>query len=181
MEARDGAILKSAEGWEIRFERKLDHAPQKVWDAIVGPGAMSRWFDRTEFPTPLAVGADIRFFHDAFGLESRGHITRLEPPHLIEWLWAADFSPDQLMSWAIEPEGDGSRLILRQKMGDESVIARTTAGWHVCLDRMQAVLDDTGSPAPQASGWPSLFERYKDVLKGLGMTVEQQGAPPVKG
>jgi uncharacterized protein YndB with AHSA1/START domain len=179
MDAREGAILKTGQGWEIRFERRLGHAPQKVWNAIVGPGQMSRWFDRTEFPAKLEVGATIRFFHDAFGMESQGRITRLEPPRLIEWMWTAAFAPDQLMSWEIVSEPDGCRLILRQQIADESLLGRTTAGWHVCLDRMQAALDDEASPSHMSS-WPALFEHYKAVLKGLGLQVEQQGAPPAK-
>jgi len=139
---------------------------------------MSRWFDRTEFPDPLEVGAEIRFFHDAFGLESRGRITRLDPPRLIEWLWTADFTPPQPMSWAIEPAPGGSLLILRQKMADEGVIARTTAGWHVCLDRMQAALEDRPGQDHMTS-WQPLFVRYKAVAKAAGLAAEQQGAPPM--
>ncbi|HUO21364.1 MAG TPA: hypothetical protein VMU59_02470 [Caulobacteraceae bacterium] len=44
MDARDGAILKIDDGWDIRFERRLRHAPRTVWDAIVAPGQMSQWF-----------------------------------------------------------------------------------------------------------------------------------------
>jgi uncharacterized protein YndB with AHSA1/START domain len=177
MDARYGAILKHDDSWEIRFERRLAHPAQAVWDAITGPGRMSLWFDRTEFPVPLEIGGVIRFFHDAVGLESRGRITALDPPRLIEWMWSSNFTPDQLMSWRIEPEGEGCRLILRQRMGDVTLVGRTTAGWHVCLDRMAAVLD--GRPAgDHMTGWSPLFEHYKGVLKAMGVSEEQQGAPP---
>jgi uncharacterized protein YndB with AHSA1/START domain len=179
MDAHDGALLKTEDGWEIRFERRLNHSPRKVWDAIVGPGQMSLWFDRTEFPDPIAVGGVIQFFHDTVNLRSQGRITALEPPVLIEWLWSSDFTPDQLMSWRIQPEGEGSRLIVRQRIVDESLIGRTAAGWHVCLDRMQAILD--GRPADEhMARWPELFDRYKSVLTRQGMGVEQQGVPAAK-
>ncbi len=56
MDGREGVLLKHGEDWEIRFERRLRHAPVKVWEAIVGPGAMTRWFDETHMPEPLTVG-----------------------------------------------------------------------------------------------------------------------------
>ncbi len=135
MDAHDGAILKTEDGWEIRFERRLRHSPQKVWDAIVGPGQMSRWFDRTEFPDPIAVGGMIRFFHDAFNLQSCGKITAVEPPGPYRMAMVLRFHAHQWMSWRILPEGQGCRLIVRQKIADDSLIGRTAAGWHVCLDR----------------------------------------------
>ena len=179
MDAHDGVILKSRDGWEIRFERRLNHSPRDVWNAIVGPGQMSRWFDRTEFPDPVAVGGVIHFFHDAVNQRSHGEITALEPPILSEWLWSADFAPDQPMSWRIRPNGEGSRLIVCQRIADQSLIGRTAAGWHVCLDRMQAVLDGQAAPEHMAD-WPALFERYKDTLRRLDVKVEQQGAPASK-
>jgi hypothetical protein len=94
-------------------------------------------------------------------------------------MWTAAFAPDQLMSWEIIPETDGCRLILRQQIADESLLGRTTAGWHVCLDRMQAILDGQ-TAAEHMSSWPPLFEHYKAVLAGLGVKTEQQGAPPAK-
>jgi uncharacterized protein YndB with AHSA1/START domain len=180
MDARDGAILKTQDGLVIHFERRLNHSPEMVWNAITGPGQMSQWFDRTEFPEKLEPGAHIRFFHDKFGLESRGRIVRVEPPRLIEWMWTALFAPDQLMRWEIVPEGQGCRLIVEQRMPDESLVGRTTAGWHACLDRMEAVLDGR-PPNDHMTDWVSLFERYKQALKDMGVTTPQQGAPEVKG
>ena len=173
-----GTMMRTAAGWEVRFERRLKHSQQQVWDAITGPGQMSQWFDRTEFPKKLKVGESINFFHDAFDAKSSGRITAVDPPRLIEWTWISTFGPDQKMSWAVEPDGDGSRLILVQWMGDLSLIGRTLAGWHVSLDRLQSMLDGV-SGDHHATTWPSLFEYYRGVLQGRGFGVEQQGAPTV--
>ena len=179
MDARDGAILKMQDGLVIHFERLLRHSPEKVWNAITGPGQMSLWFDRTEFPCPLQVGAEIRFFHDKFGMESKGRITKLEPQRLIEWMWVADFAPEQLMRWQIVPEAGGCRLILEQRMPDASLVGRTTAGWHVCLDRMEAALDGR-DPGDHMTDWAPLFERYSAQLREMGVITPQQGAPAEK-
>lgn len=177
MDGREGVLLKVGGEWEIRFERRLRHAPQKVWDAITAPGAMSRWFDETFMPDPLEVGATIRFVHSHVGMESRGEITALDPPRLIEWLWIGGFGPKSRMRWEIEPEGDGSRLIMRQQVADPPVTARTMAGWHKCLDRMEAILDG-GEGRPDFESWIRLFEdTYKPKVAAAGITVPQAGAP----
>ena len=179
MDGREGELLKTDGGWTMRFERRLDPAPDKVWTAIVGPGAMSRWFDETHMPDPLEVGANIRFVHAQFGMESRGEITALDPPRLIEWLWVSDFGPASRMRWEIKADGGGSRLILSQAVSDPPVTSRTMAGWHKCLDRMEAVLEGGGEPGGKT--WLDLFETvYKPKVLAAGLTVPQVGAPEPK-
>lgn len=178
MDGREGVLLKVGDDWEIRFERRLRHSPERVWAAITGPGEMSRWFDETFMPDPLKVGATIRFVHTYVGMESHGEITALDPPRLIEWLWIGGFGPASRMRWEIEPEGDGCRLVMRQQVADPPVTARSMAGWHKCLDRMQAILDG-GEEKPDFQAWLKLFEEtYKPKVLAAGLTVPQAGAPP---
>jgi len=180
MDGRLGVLLKHGDQWEIRFERRLRHAPAKVWAAITAPGAMSRWFDETSMPDPLEVGATIRFTHSYVGMESHGEITALEPPRLIEWNWIGGFGPASLMRWEIEPDGEGCRLIMRQQVADPPVTARSMAGWHKCLDRMQTILDG-GEEKPDFDAWLKLFEEtYKPRVLAAGLTVPQAGAPEPK-
>jgi uncharacterized protein YndB with AHSA1/START domain len=141
---------------------------------------MSRWFDETHMPEPLAVGASIRFVHGQVGVESRGEITALDPPRLIEWLWIGGFGPASRMRWEIEPDGDGSRLVMRQQVADPPVAARSMAGWHKCLDRMQAILDGGEEPR-DFEAWLKLFEEtYKPKVLAAGLTTPQVGAPEPK-
>ena len=110
-------------------------------------------------------------------MESQGEITALDPPRLIEWLWIGGFGPASRMRWEIEPDGDGSRLILRQQVADPPVTARTLAGWHKCLDRLQAILDG-GEEKPDFAEWIRLFEDvYKSKVLAAGLTAPQAGAP----
>lgn len=178
MDGREGVLLKIGGEWEIRFERRLRHTPAKVWAAITAPGAMSRWFDETIMPDPLEVGAVIRFTHNAVGMESQGEITALEPERLIEWNWIGGFGPASRMRWEIEPDGEGSKLIMRQEVADPPVTARSMAGWHKCLDRMEAILDGR-EEKPDVEAWLRLFEEtYKPKVLAAGLTTPQAGAPP---
>ena len=176
MDGRQGVVLQMDGEFEIRFERRLDHPVEKVWDAITGPGQMSGWFDRTQMPDPLKVGAVIRFRHEVINAESYGQITELDPPHLIEWLWRGPFGPASRMRWEIAPLETGCLLVLRQQMVDSAVLARTTAGWHDCLDRMQALLEGREAQFDMAE-WRGLFERYAGALPAAGVTTPQAGPP----
>jgi uncharacterized protein YndB with AHSA1/START domain len=177
MDGRQGVLLKIGDAWEIRFERRLRHAPDRVWAAITAPGAMSRWFDETLMPAPLEIGASIRFVHSYVGMESHGEITALDPPRLIEWLWIGGFGPASRMRWEIEADGEGCRLIMGQQIADPPVTARSMAGWHKCLDRLQAILDG-GEEKPDFEAWLKLFEEtYKPAVLEAGLTVPQAGAP----
>jgi uncharacterized protein YndB with AHSA1/START domain len=177
MDGREGVLLKVDGDWEIRFERRLRHAPERVWAAITGPGEMSRWFDETVMPDPLEVGAKIRFVHSHVGMESHGEITALDPPRLIEWLWIGGFGPASRMRWEIEPGGENCTLIMRQQVADPPVTARSMAGWHKCLDRLEAILGG-GEEKPDFDAWLKLFEEiYKPKVLAAGVTVPQAGAP----
>ena len=177
MDEREGELIETGDGYEMRLERRLDHPRQTVWAAIVGPDAMTKWFDETHFPDPLKVGASIRFVHTFVNMESRGEITAVEPPHLIEWDWIGGFGPTARMSLEVLPDGGSSRLILRQQAADPPVTARTMAGWHKCLDRLEAVLDGRDEPY-DTTPWLELFEDvYKPKVLAAGLTVPQVGAP----
>jgi uncharacterized protein YndB with AHSA1/START domain len=175
MAGHEGELLKTGKAWKIRFERQFEQDQAQVWAAIVRPGAMSRWFDETHMPEPLTLGGVIRFVHKAAGIESRGKITALDAPRLIGWIWISDFGPPAAMSFEVLPEGPGSRLILRQQVSDPPVTARTMAGWHKCLDRLQAML---GEASQDEMSWKELFEEvYRPKVAQAGLSVAQAGAP----
>ncbi len=178
MDGRHGAVLKVGDHYELRFERRLNHPPQKVWAAITGPGQMSRWFDTTQMPEDLKVGSVIRFHHAVIDQWSEGHVTRLEPGRLIEWEWRGVFGPPNPISWEITPEpGGGCLLVMRQRTDDPSILARTLAGWDVCIQRLEAAAGDRGDLGG-VGGWAPLFEAYKQDLLAAGITEPQAGKPP---
>lgn len=176
MDQADGSVAAVGDDWRIRFERRLKHTVDAVWTAIIGPGRMSRWFDQTQMPDPLKVGAVIRFHHEAAAMDSAGRITALAAPRLIEWLWSGPLGPGNLIRWELQPEPDGCRLIMSLRLQDSTILARSMAGWHICLDRMEIMLD--GGDEPGMPGWPTLFERYAAQVQAEGVKTAQLGAPP---
>ena len=178
MDISRGELRRVGDEWQVQFERRIPAPQAKVWGAITGPGAMTRWFDETHMPDPLASGGEIRFVHTMAGVESRGYVTAVEAPRLLEFVWRSSFGPDARMSFEVLADGEESRLVLRQQLSDLAVAARSLAGWHVSLDKLQGVLGENASGQP---GWAELFEQvYLPSVAGVGLSVPQAGAPAPK-
>ena len=45
----------------IRFTRRLDHPPERVWRALTEPDELKRWFPDTIVVERWAVGATLHF------------------------------------------------------------------------------------------------------------------------
>ncbi len=87
-------------------------------------------------------------------------VHRADPPHLLEYTWGAD-----LLRWELTPSGTGTRLTLRHTLADRDMDAMVAAGWHLCADVLQRLLD--GEPVSAIRGrdamnhgWPELRDRY---------------------
>lgn len=137
-----GTLEKTDDGYEATFERTLDHPPETVWKAITDPDEIETWFVRTELE-PRKGGRYVEH-HDHVGLSMEGEVTRFEPPHAFEHTWWAE--PDQgiteaSMLWELTPEGQGTRLVMHFRFQELENQIGSLAGWHVCLDVLEAVLD----------------------------------------
>jgi uncharacterized protein YndB with AHSA1/START domain len=146
------------------FERRLSHPVDRVWEAITDPDVLIHWF-------PCAVDVDLRpggameftFAQDVLpdGSNSMpGEVTELDPPRVFAFAWGEDHLRFELQPVA---GGAGCELRLTVGLGTRDKAARDSAGWHVCLDRLEGVLaGDDGPTATGASGeWRTLYEEYQ--------------------
>jgi len=128
---------------ELRFERRLNHPLEKVWAAISIPERIAAWFCEMSFePRP---GARIdQTFHHAGGVKGSGKVLRFEPPTLFEWAWDGDAEAgehDSVVTWRLEPDGDGARIILTHRTPDRGRAHEYGHGWHVHLDGLEQALE----------------------------------------
>ena len=69
------------------------------------------------------------------------------------------------MRWQLEASGDGTRLTLWTNI-DRRFIAMGAAGWHVCFDVLDRMLDGrpigrtAGPDAMKVDGWQRLHAEY---------------------
>lgn len=143
----------------LRFERRLRHAPAKVWRAVTDPAEMRHWFP-TAVETELRPGAPMRFvFPEEAVVDGTwdGEVLEVDEPKVFMFRWNVDVLRIELI-----PDGDGCRLVFSQTLGGGRVgllaAGRTAAGWDTCLDQLAAGLD--GSPAPDRTDWLPPMAHY---------------------
>lgn len=144
----------------LRFERRLAHPVEKVWKAITDPGELTHWFPQ-DLKGSFAPGAKLRFAFrgeppvlDGKVIEDfTGEVLEMDPPRVLAYTWSGD-----VLRWTLTPDGDGCLLVFTDTFDERGKAARDGAGWHVCLDAMEARLDDTAPPP--GDRWQELYDRY---------------------
>jgi uncharacterized protein YndB with AHSA1/START domain len=145
----------------LRFERRLRHAPEKVWRAVSDPAEMVHWFPAA-VEAELRPGAPMRFtFPDEAVVDGvwEGEVLEADPPKVYMFRWNQD-----VLRFELIPDGDGCLLVFTQTVGGGWIgklgAGRTAAGWDSCLNAMVAQLD--GEPVVPFDDWLVRTERYVD-------------------
>ena len=156
----------------VRFERRLAHPPDVVWRMVTEPAELKYWFP-CEVELDLRVGGRMRFvFSPEFTQD--GEVLELDAPRRFAFLWGED-----LLRFDLAADGGATRLTMLHVLHGEGedAAARTAAGWHVCLDAMEArlaggdgVVDKSGAPTPE---WQARYDEY--VAQGVPSGAEIPG------
>ena len=94
-----GTMETTADGrYVLRYERRLRHPIEKVWAALTEPDRMEEWWARAAV-LELAEGGRARIEWLNSDAVAEGRITRLEPPHTIEF----DTDIHGSLLWELQP------------------------------------------------------------------------------
>lgn len=191
VKAADGALEVRDDGtYALRFERRLAHPPEKVWRAITEPDQLRHWFP-TDIEGQRELGARIRFvFRDdapkAADMpevlardpeDMDGEITEFDPPRLLAFTWG-----EEALRFELRLDEPGCVLAFTHTFTEPGNVphpegprkkgARDAAGWTVCLNALEAVVDgrqvewspDETSPRVEAEPgedrWAQLYQGY---------------------
>jgi uncharacterized protein YndB with AHSA1/START domain len=154
--------------WRVRFERRLRHAPEKVWRALTESEHLPRWLpcdmigDRHQGATiELRMTPALVDKYEIDEPTQSGTIVTWDPPRVFEWTWDAD-----VLRFELEPTEDGTLLTLTTWLGDndDEATIGTAGGYHVCLGNLADLLD-TGETTPLVEVDPSALEdRYRELF-----------------
>ncbi|MFC4150471.1 SRPBCC family protein [Micromonospora mangrovi] len=158
-------VTRGEDGWDLVFVRDLRHPPERVWAALTEPDQLARW-------APFLASRDLGTTGDATlstvdgdrTVDQPATVRRAERPTLLEYTWG-----DGLLRWELARSGDGTRLTLRQRVGDPGLAPMVAAGWHLCLDVADHLLaGDPVGPIRGAEakefGWAELRDAYAERL-----------------
>jgi uncharacterized protein YndB with AHSA1/START domain len=135
----------------VILERRLPHAPARVWQVLTEPAALARWLMPNDFaPEP---GHHFTFqgnCHD--GWDGRIHCVVLdaEPPRLLRYSWASGIpggtgfaAPlETTVTWTLTPTPEGTLLRMEHRgFRPENAVFRAavTEGWPEKLDALAGV------------------------------------------
>lgn len=148
---------RTGDGWTLVFTRELRHPREKVWAALTDPDHLDAW-------SPFRPDRDLGRTGPAVLVMGEGdttaNVTKAEPPHTLEYQWDEDF-----LRWDLAEIEGGTRLTLRHTTNADGWLPRLAAGWHICLDVADRLLD--GNPVPvirgeeaKKFGWQELADAY---------------------
>ena len=153
-------------GPAIRFERRLAHPVEKVWRAVTDPDELANWFPAKVAFDALKVGGRLDFtFPDEELPPGTGEITDLDPPRVFAFDWDGFEDGTDHLRFELEPAGEeGCLLRFTHILTASNRASRDTAGWHVCLDRLEKSLggSDTEMPTSDPTDeWRELYDEYR--------------------
>ncbi|MFI9844080.1 SRPBCC family protein [Nonomuraea sp. NPDC051941] len=152
---------RTEDRWTLVFTRDLRHPPEKVWAALTEPEQLAAWAPYTaDRNLSEAGGATITMIDDEKPQDMAAEVVRAQPPTLLEYTLGTD-----LLRWELAATDTGARLTLRHTVQDRDWIPKVAAGWHICLDVAEKLLE--GHPIPPIRGaaavdfgWSELNDQY---------------------
>jgi uncharacterized protein YndB with AHSA1/START domain len=149
---------------ELRFERHLRHPIDKVWAALTDPARIEQWWARAQLD--LRQDGRARFEWLNGDAVAEGRISRLEPPHAIEF----DTDPHGTLLWELTAEGDETHVTLTVTADiPEDDLAKAQAGWHVHVDFLEDALDGRPVDWPNwpLDRWQAHYDRYAASMRPM--------------
>jgi uncharacterized protein YndB with AHSA1/START domain len=149
-------IKNDGEKWTLVLVKELRHSPETVWEAITDPVHLREWAPFEADGNLDTVGATIKLTWVGTGAATETRVTRADAPEVLEY---GD------LRWELEPRGSGTRLTLWHSI-DRRFISWGAAGWHICFDVLDHLLDGTpigrmaGGEAMKAAVWQRLVADY---------------------
>jgi uncharacterized protein YndB with AHSA1/START domain len=153
----------------LRFTRRLRHPVEQVWGAVTEPEALGRWLP-VRVEGEFRVGGRLRFTFggdDPEGIDDTGgEVLVFDRPRSFWFTWEGEE-----LRLDLEPTGDGGcvlTFVYLLSEDDESAAARNAAGWHVCVDTLELLLEGGPASAPGSEPterWRELYDDY--IARGL--------------
>jgi len=168
-------VDKDGEKWTLVLVRELRHSAETVWEALTDPAHLREWapFDADGSLATTGRTVKLTTVGAPKPMVSETTITRADPPNVLEYKWGG-FD----MRWELTAVRGGTRLTLWTNI-DRRYMAMGAAGWHVCFDVLERLLDGhpigriVGPDAMKFGGWQRLHVEY---AKQFGMDVPKWGS-----
>ena len=166
---KDGELFQRDGRFELRFVRPLSHPLEKVWRAVTSPEGLSAWFPFA-IEGERASGAPLRFvFRAGEGPDFHGSMVEFAPMSAMELAWEGD----ETLRLELAESESGCVLTLINRFDEIGKAARDAAGWHACLDALEASL--TGVSVDASAVWQDVHPGYVSRFGPEAATIGPPG------
>ena len=159
--AEAGSIEPVEGGWELTFERRLRHSPERVWKALTTPEGLACWLAEAEIQLEAGGRMDLHFRQPDHEFmpdtpdrrRQANRVLTVRPHSLFEHTFGGN--DEAVVSWRLEPDGDGTRLTLSHHIPESWADARKNvlSGWHQHMEG----LDDAVAGVRHGWDWDAWF------------------------
>ena len=150
------------------FTREFRHSREAVWAALTVAEQIGKWAPFAPNRDLSNTGSATLQMNDGSQPEhSPSEVKRAVPLEILEYTWG-----DDRLVWELTVTETGTRVTLHHHTNeDPSSLPKNAAGWHICLDVAERLLD--GNPvepilgeSAMCYGWGRLHAQYEVLLFG---------------
>lgn len=157
-------VTRTQQGYKAKFDRKLAHEPEQVWQMLTDNQKIHRWFAGLQMEKPGKDG--YMTFDMGHGNFEKMAITDYEEKKRLGFEWGEDH-----VLFELTPEEGGTRLQLVEKIQTlTDHTPKDVAGWHVCLDVLEALIDKKG--IERTLEWEHWYPEYKRLFESMRVSFE---------
>lgn len=154
-------IEKFENGFTATYERHLNHSVEEVWSYLTDNEKLQKWFSELRVEELRKDG--VIKFDMGNGTFDELSILDLKINSVLEFSWWED-----TVRFELTEDSNGFLLRLIEKINTiTDHTPKDLAGWHVCLDVIEALLD--GRTIERKEEWKVWYEKYvKEIEKVTG-------------
>ncbi|CAM3583695.1 SRPBCC family protein [Paenibacillus lupini] len=155
-------IRREGSGYTVVFERKLRHPKEEVWSYFTDNEKLPKWFSELRVED-LREGGHLSFNMGDGSYETM-RITAYEPLSVLAFTWGEDMAVRFELH---ENDGICTLQLIESILNPSEHTPKDLAGWHVCLDVIQSLLDNGQPLAARREHWERWYPKYQDALQQL--------------
>jgi uncharacterized protein YndB with AHSA1/START domain len=141
-------------GWELRFERRLRHAPERVWKALTTGDGLACWLAEADIEAVPGGRMELNFRQPDHEFmpdvpEKRrqsNEVLVVEPFTRFEHTFGSN--SESVVSWRLTPDGDGTHLTLIHRVPEawEGARSNVLSGWHHHMEGLDDAIQGVRHP-----------------------------------
>jgi uncharacterized protein YndB with AHSA1/START domain len=165
---RVGTVTFDGDYATMRFERRLRHPIDVVWEALTESEHLARWY-MTKANIEARAGGRIEYWSGPAQLHVTGRILTWDPPRVFEHEWNLEplaqlpTGERSVVRWELEPDGEGTILRVTHRRLTRRTAIGFAPGVHAFLDRLEDQLD--GAPL---ADWYARIEEVRTNYPNSG-------------